>query len=238
MILRLIPVLSVFLFLLYSCGSEPQTPTTASTKSPKAFTLINPIQNQVLTFGKDLNIQIDYKNDGAALLDSVIVYYEDRRMGLVDLATKEYAISAKNLALGFGKIIVKGFKKDGEQENKWARVKILSDLKPIQYTYKTVASYPHDKSSYTQGLLIEDGIMYESTGQRGLSQLLQVDVQTGEKLKELDLEKQFFGEGLCSWEDQLIQLSWTAGTGFVYDKSDLYTSQKTYKRFIIYHSLT
>src|SRR6476620_7261320 len=38
-------------------------------------------------------------------------------------------------------------------------------------TYSIVAAYPHDTSSYTEGLLFYKGELYESTGNYGFSKL-------------------------------------------------------------------
>lgn len=83
--------------------------------------------------------------------------------------------------------------------------------------YRIVASYPHDPEAYTQGLVYRDGFLYESTGQRGESELRQVRLGTGEVVRRATLADRFFGEGLALWRDRLIQLTWEAGTGFVYD---------------------
>jgi glutaminyl-peptide cyclotransferase len=87
---------------------------------------------------------------------------------------------------------------------------------PVQ-GYRVVASYPHDPQAYTQGLVYRDGFLYESTGQRGRSDLRKVRLRTGEVVRKVALADRFFGEGLAIWRGRLIQLTWEAGTGFVYD---------------------
>lgn len=80
--------------------------------------------------------------------------------------------------------------------------------------------YPHDPMAFTQGLLIHDGVFYESTGSRPvptLSTLRRVDIEQGEVLQRLELDEAYFGEGLERVGDRLIQLTWTSGEAFVYD---------------------
>ena len=84
-----------------------------------------------------------------------------------------------------------------------------------------VRSYPHDRGAYTQGLVYDGGFLYESTGQYGESSLRKVALETGEVLRSSELEGQYFGEGLALWKDRLVQLTWRAGVGFVYDKATL-----------------
>ncbi|HML94668.1 MAG TPA: glutaminyl-peptide cyclotransferase [Thermodesulfobacteriota bacterium] len=86
------------------------------------------------------------------------------------------------------------------------------------YGYEVVASYPHDPSAFTQGLLLEDGVLYESTGRRGQSSLRKVDLETGEVLRIRNLPGVYFGEGAAMAGDKIIQLTWRSQKGFVYDK--------------------
>ena len=86
------------------------------------------------------------------------------------------------------------------------------------YTYRVVNTYPHDRNAFTQGLVFEDGVLYEGTGRRGKSTLRRVDLETGDILQIHKLQKQFFGEGITVYEDRIIQLTWQSNIGFVYDK--------------------
>lgn len=89
---------------------------------------------------------------------------------------------------------------------------------PPVYGYTVVRSYPHDTNAYTQGLLYEDGVLYEGTGREGYSSIRKVKLETGEVLKVRPLDGRYFGEGIVIWKDRLIQLTWQSGIGFVYDK--------------------
>jgi glutamine cyclotransferase len=86
------------------------------------------------------------------------------------------------------------------------------------YGYKIINIYPHDKTAFTEGLVYDGKTLYESTGLYDNSTLRQVDLTTGRILKLYRLNDAFFGEGLTLWKDQLIQLTWQSGIGFVYDK--------------------
>ncbi len=86
------------------------------------------------------------------------------------------------------------------------------------YTYHIVAVFPHDRAASTQGLVFEDGVFFEGTGLLGQSSLRRVDAMTGEVLQLHMLPPELFGEGITFWGDQIIQLTWKAGVGFVYDK--------------------
>jgi glutaminyl-peptide cyclotransferase len=87
--------------------------------------------------------------------------------------------------------------------------------------YQIVHAYPHDPDAFTQGLVYSDGHLYESTGRNGKSSIRMVDLATGRVLQRYDLAAKYFGEGLTSWGGDLVQLTWKAELGFVYDRSSL-----------------
>ncbi len=87
------------------------------------------------------------------------------------------------------------------------------------YTYKIANVYPHYIDAFTQGLAIENGILYEGTGLYGKSSLRKVDLETGKVLQIYELPDKYFGEGITVFKDSIIQLTWQANTGFVYDKN-------------------
>jgi glutamine cyclotransferase len=89
------------------------------------------------------------------------------------------------------------------------------------YGYKIINTYPHDNSAFTQGLVYDQGVLYEGTGRYGGSTLRRVDLETGSVLRQIRLEEKLFGEGVAVWKDRLIQLSWQSGLGLVYDKKNL-----------------
>ena len=88
---------------------------------------------------------------------------------------------------------------------------------PVAYTFEVVQEFPHDADAFTQGLVIEDGVLYEGTGLFGESSLRRVDLDTGEVLEQVDLAGQYFGEGITVFGDRIIQLTWRSHKGFVYD---------------------
>ena len=87
-----------------------------------------------------------------------------------------------------------------------------------QYTYRVVHVYPHDPQAFTQGLEYRAGFLYEGTGLRGRSTLRKVDLPTGKVLREIELDPGFFGEGITVINGRVVQLTWQAQEGFVYDQ--------------------
>lgn len=87
------------------------------------------------------------------------------------------------------------------------------------HSYKVIATFPHDTSAFTQGLVFHDGQLYESTGLQGESSLRRVDISTGRTLQRLDVPSSYFAEGLALVGDELLQLTWQHKIGFVYDRA-------------------
>ncbi len=91
---------------------------------------------------------------------------------------------------------------------------------PKSITYSIIGTYPHDTSSYTEGLLIYKGDLYESTGEKGSSRLIKVDLKTGKSLRSIDLDKKYFGEGIVIINDTVYQLTYQEKIGFMYSLKD------------------
>jgi glutamine cyclotransferase len=97
----------------------------------------------------------------------------------------------------------------------------------IEYGYKVVKSYAHDRRSFTQGLEFRAGVLYESTGREGMSWIRRWKLETGEVLQQVDLSPQYFGEGITVLNQRITQLTYKTEVGFVYDQ----TSFKQLRQF-------
>ena len=86
------------------------------------------------------------------------------------------------------------------------------------YTYEIVDTFPHDRNAFTQGLVFENGVLYEGTGLNGRSTLRKVELETGNVLQMHQLLTKFFGEGITIYGDNIIQLTYKENVGFVYNK--------------------
>jgi glutamine cyclotransferase len=89
----------------------------------------------------------------------------------------------------------------------------------VYYGYNIIKTYPHDERSFTQGLVYEDGYLYEGTGLYKQSVLTKRHLDSGRYVKRLRLPDQYFGEGIALFGDKVIQLTWKSEVAFVYDKT-------------------
>jgi glutamine cyclotransferase len=82
--------------------------------------------------------------------------------------------------------------------------------------YQVVNSFPHDQKAFTEGLLIHDGKIYESTGEKE-SWIGVVDIATGNTQKKVQLDPKYFGEGMTILNNKVYYLTWKSHVGFIYD---------------------
>ena len=124
--------------------------------------------------------------------------------------------SLQNSSLGEKMIKAEVFY-DGKKEVALQKVIVVNGSTPELYTYELLNTYPHDITSYTQGLEFYNGVLYESTGQYGESKLRALDYKNDAILNNVNLSRSYFGEGLTVLNDKIYQLTWKEGRGLIYD---------------------
>ena len=92
--------------------------------------------------------------------------------------------------------------------------------------FKLIKTHPHNKKSYTQGLIFHKGYLYEGTGQIGESALYKIDIKTGKALNTAEIPKHLFGEGVTIFQDKIYQLTWKARIGYVYNLKTMQKEQE------------
>lgn len=98
----------------------------------------------------------------------------------------------------------------------------VADPAPIERCgYRIVQGYPHDATSFTQGLFWDEGHLYEATGQYGQSRVARLDLKTGRALIQTKLPSDQFGEGITRWGDQIVGVTWQNGVGHRWSIRDL-----------------
>jgi glutaminyl-peptide cyclotransferase len=88
------------------------------------------------------------------------------------------------------------------------------------YGVTVVNQYPHDATAFTEGLEWHDGVLYESTGLVGHSDVRRENL-SGEILSQVQLPPPYFGEGITIFQGTLYELTWKSGVGFKYDARTL-----------------
>lgn len=95
--------------------------------------------------------------------------------------------------------------------------KPAATAEPARYTYAVRAVHPHLRTSYTQGLIFADGVMWEGTGQHGESVLQRIDLASGRAEVVARLPRTEFGEGIALLDGKIYQLTWQSNKAYVYD---------------------
>lgn len=89
--------------------------------------------------------------------------------------------------------------------------------------YAVTKYFPHDTNLYTEGLLIHNGQLFESTGSpnnepQTKSLIGIIDLATGKMDKKIEIDRaKYFGEGIVILAGKLYQLTYTNRVGFIYD---------------------
>jgi len=67
---------------------------------------------------------------------------------------------------------------------------------------------PHPGKGFTQGLILDGGTVWESTGRYGRSSLRRYRLGANELERQAPLPAELFGEGICRAGDHIWQLTW------------------------------
>jgi glutamine cyclotransferase len=182
--------------LIAACGT-----TTKSNFSIQTNSGTNIISNSE-------TLSIEVQNPNNIDFDSIQLTFDTKKI--------ETSVDLSVMPLGEKRIKAKVFY-DGSFEVVLKKVIVVNSKAPKLYTYEIINTYPHDITSYTQGLEFYKGDLYESTGQYGESKLRKLDYKKGGVLKNINLSTAYFGEGLSVLNDKIYQLTWKEGRGLVYD---------------------
>lgn len=162
--------------------------------------------DNIISYGDDVKINIESKSN--QIIDSVKYFLNDRRV------LNEFTIS--DIKLGTNSARAEVFS-GGKKIELIEEFDLFSDTKPNILNYEIINEYSHDEEAYTQGLEFYNNILYESTGLNGKSSLRKVDLDSGNILKNINLEYEYFGEGITILNDRIFQLTWKNKIGFIYD---------------------
>ena len=163
------------------------------------------------TLNGDVNINLKEENNKP--IDNIQFFIDGK-----EISSQGNSLNLKASDFGIGKHTVSALAfYPGKTKKLNNSFEVFANNKPAIYKYKIINSYPHDKKAYTQGLEYYKGFLYETTGRRGESSLRKVEIKTGKVLQKIDLDKEYFGEGMTILDDKIYWLTWEAKKGFVYD---------------------
>jgi len=211
------------LVLLLSCcrkNAPQKSPAGVELARPALTSLLLPRSNTVIKHGDSVKIEISLQNRDIHI-DSVLVFNgKEEQLAVPGMPGNIYWSSGKS-RVGQTTLRIMACYNDSLMDSHNVSLVILSDVAPKRYKYRVIKKYPHDDQAYTQGLIYDKGLLYESTGLQGKSSLRIVDIPSGNPLKMVSLEEDFFGEGISFFKDQVYQVTYKSQVGFIYDKQTL-----------------
>ncbi|HON52027.1 MAG TPA: glutaminyl-peptide cyclotransferase [Bacteroidales bacterium] len=170
--------------------------------------------HSTITHGTPLTAIISNKEKA---FDSLTFLIDNKTFSFQYTPTNTYQIPTQFATLGQKDIITTVYYST-ETEIKTNTITIVSDITPRYPTYTILNSYNHAIDAYTQGLEFTGDSLYESTGIKGESSLRLINYKKGSILKKIDLQPEYFGEGITILHDIIYQITWQSQTGFIYDK--------------------
>jgi glutamine cyclotransferase len=210
------------LFIISSCSQDKEkvsTPTNNTVANAKFVGIKN---NDQFIMGNDVPVKVqiaDMEN-----ISSLKVTFDDEIVFEGKPTSNQEIIPVKTAGGKVGFVNLKMVAEFNGQDKPTIdnrTIVLFSDKAPDLLIAKKVSEYPHEVSSYTQGLEFDGNQLFEGTGQRGSSVVAKVDLNTGKILKKADLDLTLFGEGITILGDKIYQLTWQAGRCMVYDKNSL-----------------
>ena len=166
-------------------------------------------------------------------IDSVIYYINDVKIGSVK-GNEKLPFSLNNQKLG-NKTIKALVYFDGKILILLLAFTIYASSEPKILNYKILNTYAHDMKAYTQGFEFYRDTLFEGTGNgagnttgiKGKSSLRKTDYKTGKVLKSIELDDQYFGEGITILNNKVYQLTWRNKEG-MYTMRILLKKEKTF----------
>jgi glutamine cyclotransferase len=190
----------------------------------KLIKMISPEENAGYKLKENIKVVLKAENP-----DSIKIWFDGQTVKVIRNLPWEYTIpSSFTEKTGRKALKAIAYKKGDKPQTITKFIIIYSDVVPKRNGFKIVNTYPHDKEAYTQGLVYENGILYEGTGQLNESSLRKVELMTGKVLNQLNLEASLFGEGISILGEKIYELTWQNKVGFVYNKNTFKLLNKIY----------
>ena len=198
----------IITFIPISCDNKNQI---QSERIKLETRISSPLSNSII---RDTDsIKIEVKSNTEKILKSRLIlnldtfYFNDK-----------ISIAANKLEkYGKQKIVVQNELKNKKDETLHKTFYLYPSQKPKELEYEIIKIIPHDKNSYTQGLLIYKDNIIESSGQYGKSFIRKSKLYDNKVINQVDIDDNFFAEGISIYNNKLYMLTWKSNKGLIYD---------------------
>lgn len=166
-------------------------------------------------------VDLTLSNSKLKTIDSVIYFLNNKRISSVK-GNGKFSLDLKGKKLGYQDVKALVYF-EGDTISTKTRVEIASGIVPKLLKYTVVNTYEHDVNAFTEGFEFYRDTLIESTGtpQGYKGYFAKIDYKTGKTYKRVDLDPQYFGEGITVINNKIYQLTWQNATGFIYDANTL-----------------
>ena len=212
-------LLSFVAFTMMACKGEDKPDTTKLERTKEEAIALQFVNKQPMhTIGQQVELEITIDTT-YGFTELELYSFIKGKTHVLDphKATQQLRLDSKVANVGKLPIIVSGKTKEGEEVRVKEEVIFFSDFAPDYKSAIIVKEYAHAPSSYTQGLEFYQGRLFEGTGMNGQSILAEVDLPTGKILRQKDLDKKYFGEGITILNDTIYQITWQSGVCIMYN---------------------
>ena len=168
-------IVFLVLLLVFNCNSD---------KSGGFKIQINSSSSSIY-IGDDIYLNITSSNN--KVIDSINYFLNNNKI------SNQIRLNNNKVGENFAKADIYS---NGKKISLNKKFDIYSNIKPELMTYDIVNEFSHDQNAYTQGLEIYENFLFESTGLNGKSSLRKINLSTGEIINMINLEYEYFGEGL------------------------------------------
>lgn len=227
----------IFIVWTISCSGRPEkqseielnaSPGSSGEAAVKLIKMISPEENTSFKLRDPVKVVLAATNRNN-LPDSVLINFNGNHVTTIKSEPWEFLIpSSYTVTTGRKSLKISAYKAGKVQTTVTRFMIIFSDIVPKTVGYKVVKTYPHNRDAFTQGLVYDNGVLYEGTGQETGSSLREVELETGKVRRQLNLDASLFGEGITLYRDRIYQVTWRNKVGFIYDKQTFKVLNKTY----------
>lgn len=191
-------------------SSRSRRPVSSIRLEPKKK---NYVLGDVITINSQTNLK-------GGQVEKIEISIDGQQISTSNNLTNSSTYKTSDFGLGKHTVKVLVKKSDGLTGENFEEILVVSNHKPVQYSYEIVASYPHNATHFTQGLEFHDNQLYEGTGQEGSSAIYRENLKTGAVTQEKKMENNIFGEGITILNNHIYQLTYKNKIGYIYDLKD------------------
>lgn len=204
--------------LFYSCSGDPEEDSGMENLLPEKIPaqLISPTNESQFVTGDTMLVDVQVNTPGS--VKNLELYINDTLFkGGLKAENQIIKVPTTDGKVGRIKIFLSYEDETGRRRGDNREVVFFSDIVPEFITAEIKKTFPHATTSYTQGLEFYQGKLFEGTGQYNKSILAEVDLNSGTKLREHQLDGSIFGEGITILNDTIYQITYLSQICYMYD---------------------